>query len=179
MAGRVCAGCLIAVNVLTVGHFYTYMQNERNMRTDLSIPTEKLVFDDLYLPRGMENNAFDDDNLLYDGGITIKRFEKQKGVITIECMSGVDTEQAITLPLVYYPYYKAAGDAGALTVSEDAGGNHRVAVAVPAGYEGTIRVKFAVPLLWRICEAVSGISILAAPAYAVMRKKKKDRKKIV
>jgi hypothetical protein len=45
-------------------------------------------------------------------------------------------------------------------VAFEAGSEARIKLAIPAGYEGRIRIYYKEPISWRICEVISLVSLL-------------------
>ena len=43
---------------------------------------------------------------------------------------------------------------------EKSGENNQICVILPAGYEGSLQVRFEEPVSWRLAEAVSGICVM-------------------
>ena len=52
---------------------------------------------------------------------------------------------------------------------------NRLTVPLPAGVQGTLRVRFVNWPLWRVCDAVSLLTLMAAVAAWVMRRRKRMR----
>lgn len=90
------------------------------------------------------------------------------GVLT--CANPTDADAAIDLPLLAYRHYTAAAQDGtALPLT--ANDAHCLRVTIPAGYTGTVTVRFAEPLLWRLAElATLGTATLLA-ALALRRRR--------
>lgn len=65
----------------------------------------------------------------------------------------------VEVPLVYYTGYSAQDDKGQqLDISR--GTNGKIKIGIPKNYTGSIHVVFREPIVWRICEIISLISIL-------------------
>ena len=62
--------------------------------------------------------------------------------------------QTLVLPLTYYAQYCATAESGISFPVKDSGGG-RVAVEVPAGYSGTVKISCPVSLSDDLCIAVS------------------------
>ena len=72
----------------------------------------------------------------------------------------------VLFPLWAYRGYRAKGTSGAL--DEYMAPDHRVAVRIPAGYSGEVKVFFREPWYWRLCEVTSLCTLL----YIVLRRKR-------
>ena len=87
------------------------------------------------------------------------------------CSAAVRTEREalVTVPLLYYPYYRAsAADGTSLAVS--CAENGQVQVLLPAGFDGEFLVRYAPPWYWYGAAAVS----LAAAAAIILQKIRKS-----
>ena len=62
--------------------------------------------------------------------------------------------QTLILPLTYYAQYCATAENGTSFSVKDSG-DGRVAVEVPAGYSGTVKISCPVPLSEDLCIAIS------------------------
>ena len=74
---------------------------------------------------------------------------------------------AVTVPLLYYPYYTACDDAGNPLAVDSDPDTWQVRVAVPSGYSGGVTVSFCPPWFWHAAEACSALFLLALAGYAV------------
>jgi len=66
----------------------------------------------------------------------------------------------IDIPLFNYVGYDAYDNAGNRIDIMD-GDNHKIQLCVPAGFNGSIRINYKEPILWRIAELASLITLLA------------------
>lgn len=62
------------------------------------------------------------------------------------------------------------GTGAQLTVTRDPDGK-MIRVEIPAGYTGTVRVRFAEPWFWRAAEAVSLLTLAGVAVYCLRRPK--------
>lgn len=68
-------------------------------------------------------------------------------------------EGNVTIPLIQYPHYHAKTDAGA-ELSVTASGDGLIQVALPEGYSGAINVTFIPPIMWRVAETISLLTLI-------------------
>lgn len=122
-----------------------------------------------YLPAGTEKTDF--------GGV--RTFETEGAELTESSLNGLQAAftcqsedgGAVIVPILYYPYYQAVDGTGAqLTVTRDPDGK-MIRVEIPAGYTGTVRVRFAEPWFWRAAEAVSLLTLAGVAVYCLRRPK--------
>ncbi len=179
--GRACAAVLILCNVLTVGAFYTGCMNEKKEETYVCQSPADMDMDTLYLFRGTEKAEMT-SSVLCDEGIAIEDYRFHKGLTAFQCSNMGDGDGTVTLPLHYYPNYGFDGGNGADGgVSIEKGENNRVMLVIPPGFTGSIRLKFVVPVLWRVCEVLSllgwvGLAFLAIRKRVWGRKPKPEAK---
>lgn len=69
-------------------------------------------------------------------------------------------KKEILFPVLYYSGYRATDVSGYEKLEVVAGDNGRVALTVPANYVGTVLLGYYEPLLWRITEIISVITLL-------------------
>lgn len=82
-----------------------------------------------------------------------------------EIICHTDQESMVKLPMFYYPDYKC-WDLDTKTAFQTVkGDNNELWIELPANYEGTIKVKFVEPKLWRIAEI---FSLLAVGGYCIL-----------
>lgn len=70
-----------------------------------------------------------------------------------------DKEGSVTLPVFNYKGYCAVDENGR-TIEITDGENAQIKLLIPSGYKGKVTVDFKPPVLWRISELVSLISVL-------------------
>ncbi len=107
--------------------------------------------------------------------VTVSDYQYEGGVTTFRCSNTADTEMAVEIPLMNYDNYHAR-DLG--TGSEFGimnGTDNRVSIAVPAHFEGSIRVAYEFPLSWKLAYAVSAVSVLLTAAVIVLDSRKRKR----
>lgn len=107
-------------------------------------------------------------------GLTIVKEERQGGTHIVTCRNDGNAETDLDVPFLPYRGYRCydSGTGQELEVRFDVPG--KVRVRVPAGYDGTLRVRFEEPWYWRVCEAVSLISVAGWGLW----KLRKDRKRL-
>ena len=109
--------------------------------------------------------------LLVEGDAQVTAYEKEG--TRISCAVSAQSDAVLTLPLFGFAGYEATLDGEPLAVG--LGENNRLTVRLPAGAQGTLRVRFVNWTLWRVCDAVSLLTLLAAGAAWVMRRRKRMR----
>lgn len=122
-----------------------------------------------YLPAGTEKNDFGGPRTIETEGVEMTDSALSGLTATVTCQS--TDGGTVTVPLLYYPYYRADDGAGnALAVARDPD-SKMVQVTVPAGYAGTIRVFYSEPWFWRASEAVSLLTLAGLVGLGLYRRK--------
>ena len=120
-----------------------------------------------YLPAGTDLEIFSNIQAVAENPAVTADWQGS-GLLT--CTNPTDTETTIALPLLAYRHYTVqAADGTVLPLS--ANGAHCLCVTVPAGYNGTVTVRFAEPLLWRLAELVTLATVLALALWRPLRRR--------
>lgn len=75
----------------------------------------------------------------------------------------------VILPIYNYLGYKAYLNGEQTLIMEDT--NHRIELAIPPNFGGTLEIKYDEPSAWRVAELISLLSLIAIIIYAVGYKK--------
>lgn len=131
-----------------------------------------------YLPFGTDAEQLVYKAPVAEENVTVEGWEKKALRVDVGCFNSSDREGFLELPLLYYKGYQAQDvDTGEpLTVYP--GNNNLVSVSVPAGFQGTVSVRFVSPWYWRAAELLSVLTFVVL-FLAVMRGKKIERKREV
>lgn len=105
------------------------------------------------------------------GDLHLVSYEKREGVayVSVENDGG---EAAISLPIYNYGNYYAADESGA-PFAITSGENMRIVLTIPAGYTGTIHVRYHAPGYWRAFEALSAVSLLGVIGCGAFARRKR------
>lgn len=155
------AALLLGLTLTCAGSFYTAYSRTQDRYTRISTDTATayplLTMGYDYLPAGTDLEIFSNIQAVAENPAVSADWQGS-GLLT--CTNPTDTETTIALPLLAYRHYTAqAADGTVLPLS--ANGAHCLCVTVPAGYNGTVTVRFAEPLLWRLAELVTLATVLA------------------
>lgn len=85
-------------------------------------------------------------------------------------VSDCESDAFIEFPRFHYPYYQVQDARGQSFPLQD-GENRLIRVNLPEGFSGTLTLTFVEPLLWRVSECISLVSILAGCLYCIMKRK--------
>ena len=113
-----------------------------------------------YIPQGVDENICQlSSGEIYDITGVISGYRRVEDRYCLECKNSGE-ETYFELPLLYYMNYEAYDTEQNLHLSCSAGENGRVRVDVPAGYAGTVDVRFRSPWYWRGAEVISLVTMI-------------------
>lgn len=130
-----------------------------------------------YLPVATQTTALTGE-LEYAGDLVIDQIERDGLSFEINVENKGSEEGEILFPILYYGGYQANDCSSYEQLEMISGDNGRVAVKIPSGYRGKFQVGFHEPMLWRIAEGISLITLLSMAVYMqkpVMIKRIKEK----
>lgn len=96
----------------------------------------------------------------------------EAGTYRVDCANEGEDSSYLVLPVYDYDNFHAYDAEQMNEMTMTTGENGRVSVELPAGYSGTLLLKYEVPVSWRVCEAVSFLT-LPVLVLLVRREKRK------
>ena len=75
----------------------------------------------------------------------------------------------VEIPILYYPGYQAYDESGT-QYQLYAGQNSRISFDIPAGFDGTISIRFEDPLTWKIAAIGSAAAWVCVCIYLTRKK---------
>ncbi|MDE6056038.1 MAG: hypothetical protein K2G55_20310, partial [Lachnospiraceae bacterium] len=115
------------------------------------------------------------DMILEDDTVQAADYVSQGGRISFTCRNDSNAPKRVEIPLFCYDHYQAYDLQSGEQFSITAGQNNRIAIEVPGNYDGTIGVRYVIPVLWKIAYV---ISVLTAIGIAGIVCLPKDRRLI-
>lgn len=177
-AARTAAAVLVAAALLYTGSFYcgyAYSQGTMTLigvETMTAFPYETMGYD--YLPAGTELATFDTVQVTVPGPEVTAQWQPGR---TVVCSNPTDAPAEIGLPLLAYRHYTAVDTVTGQVLPLAQDDRHCLALTLPAGYTGTVQVRYAPPLAWRLAEAVTlltwaGLAFFAVRAFRAHRRRR-------
>ncbi len=113
-----------------------------------------------YLPSGTAEDYDTNYNEPYSETAVINSWSREKGRINLDVTNGTDDIAEVSVPFIYYRGYRAvdAATKGAIEVVKDDTGFAQLRLG--AGYSGSVEVFYKEPVLWRMCEIISLLTII-------------------
>ena len=169
-----CTSQQLALTLLPAGYLlYSAGQNPALVRNYSLASVDTLagqVGGGEYLPAALSaENAWVPPAVVPEDGLAAEVVQSGELRLTLALANTAGAGRGVTLPLFFYPGYTARDAAGAALSLANAGGYLRL--VVPAGYSGTVTVRFAGFWFWRLADLFS----LAAVAFAVWQGQKNRR----
>ncbi len=114
-----------------------------------------------FMLNDVDGNQTRDISVLSEEGISISDYQKTGCNIEMDLENTLSQDQNMLLPLFSYKGFvvkdRASGTKLSTFADEE---SKRLGVVVPAGYEGTLRIRFREPWLWRVAEVGTLAAIL-------------------
>lgn len=154
-------GVMIAITIMTISLFYTEFGNTTDTLTVYSIP-DKGGYAGFceYLPKDTRDGDYNIRSIDTDYSVVqISDYIYENGVTNFQCSNISDKVQSVIVPLVKYNNYHAY-DINNKELELTLGDNNRLGVVVPANYNGSIRIEYIIPKLWKISYMVSIITFI-------------------
>ena len=172
--GHKAAGIIFLMTLMNVGLFY--MQYADSVEGDEVFQNPER-FDYLYLLDDFTWESMADRTIITDEKfVTVDDYNYEDGITTFSVKNSSDTEKTVELPLWNYDNYHAYD----LTVGEEFKivhcDNARLGVVISPGYEGSVEVRYVMPVLWKISYVLSAITAVGIIFGIVFDERRKKRR---
>lgn len=129
-----------------------------------------------YLLQGTDETLISEGDLPYvsKGEAELNNYSSVNGVKKVECENNSEQSVEVTMPIFNYDNYRAYDETSKDTFKICNGQNNTIAVEIPAGYSGTIVVKYQEPIGWRISEIISLIAVVGFICLNIRMKKQSN-----
>lgn len=163
------AAVLLGITVLTVGYYTTSLLETNDVLyvPDVeSISTFELVSGE-YVPEAVawSENMMPEGKLWHSEQVEVYETDKKGTNYVLTCRNLSEGIESVELPMIYYRGYVAKDQETEGAIALEAGENGRVRLLLAGNYEGTVRVRFQEPLLWRVAEVITLLSVIGVLAY--------------
>ncbi len=125
-----------------------------------------------YLPYDLSDELtpaqFNDTNFYFDEGVQAESYYRGQLSVSFTATNTNDTQSTVVVPLFAYPGYELTDTAGSAQLSRQDG---YLIVLLPAGYSGTVTVRFVGFWFWRAADLIS-LAGIAATLFVGLRKRR-------
>ncbi|MCD8325374.1 MAG: hypothetical protein LUC90_01455 [Lachnospiraceae bacterium] len=124
----------------------------------------------LLYPTDISSLVYSD--LYYDetkGSVRDYHYENNRWLLWADNSS--QEELTVDIPVFHYDNYAAYDTETGERIEIATGENQRIRLTIPAGYSGTIAVKYQIPLLWKLAAAVSVVTDIFLAIFLLSGKK--------
>ena len=161
---------MLGMTVISAGYFYESLSCAKTpvYVADIESFGTFQLGNEEYLPANLDTKQenFPEGKLWPGDSVEIAVREKSGTHYILNCTNLSDQEQTVELPMTYYRGYEARDKQTGGQILVDSGENCRVRLTLAGNYSGTIQVEYREPVLWRIAEMISLISIIGIAFYA-------------
>lgn len=134
---------------------------------------EKTVANGEYVIDGTFDAKIGSRKANYDAGfVLVENYKYEDGITTFDCQNMADVEMPVEIPLMNYDNYHAYDVESGAEIGIMNGTYNKVSIAVPAYFDGQIKVVYRFPLIWKIAYAISAASVIAIAALCIMDRRK-------
>ncbi len=168
---------IAAVLVINTGQIYSDQLRSSEMGSFANNVYEYFneIGEGEYLLNGSDLSEAYYSELKYDRAalaVSDYQYEENSWRISVENTAGEDA--VVDIPVFNYDNYVAYDTETGETITITSGSNNRIELNIPAGYSGTIAVKYQIPLLWKMAVAVSVATDAVLIMYAVLSRRKRE-----
>lgn len=124
-----------------------------------------MVYPEYQYP-GTDVNDTRSRDVIIEGGVEMAAYEKDGTRVRAQVKA--EESGALTLPMFGFDGYEAT--LGGEEIAWTRGENNRLRVALPAGAEGELEIRYTGRGIWRIADAASFLSVAAFAVYCLMKR---------
>lgn len=174
---RGCILCMISLTVLTTGFFYADLSFEASgaaLYSINNIDDFALGVTNDYQLLGSDVNACHSRNVSTTSDqLIVEDYEYKNGITRLDLTNTASEGfEKVIIPLFNYPGYKAYDSLTGEQYYIESGQNKKMMINIPAGYEGSIIVRYVEKIIWRVAELVSLIALVGFVVWGISAKRK-------
>lgn len=150
----------LGLSILTTGSLSTKAANdleETQMFSPGAIETLHVMSGE-YVLFGTDMDALKSRELFEGEGVTAENYTREGLHSQVWCENTSEEDSYLDLPVAAYSNYHAWLEDGQET-AVSTGENNRIRIIIPAGYSGMVELNYQEPVLWRVCEGISLVTL--------------------
>lgn len=160
---------LVIAAGLTAGYYISSLTEANNVIyvADVeSIGTFEIMGGE-YIPDGVSWSAekMVQGKVWHGEELVVTRKMKRGSNFELECENLSDEVQTVDLPMTYYRGFIAKDRDSGERIALKTGENGRIRLMIPEQYQGVVSVQFQEPVLWRIANVITLLSVIAIGYY--------------
>ncbi len=164
-------GVVLISAVQSMGYIYqTIYGGSYELHYDSNSLYSNYLMGNEYLYEGAESWLTEIDRIAGGEGISIINSTKETNSMVVKCKTTAG-DAYLEVPIFYYPGYVAV-DENNNSYTVERGNNSRIRVTLPNGFEGKITVNFKEPLLWRVGEIISLLTMMGMVMFYFINRRK-------
>lgn len=169
---------LVFLNIVSISYYYYDFSYNSDSFEILSEESRNIIHigNKEYLLTGTDVQQLYRRKIDTDENIHVAELEKENGQYVFEVKNDSDCVKNITVPVLHYDNYRAYDSNTNARLEISTGENNCIAVEIPPGYEGKVMVQYHPRIIWRICEVISLLTVMALIGYFVLLQKKQCAK---
>ena len=172
--GKLVAVLMAAGLVLNMGSFYTGYTDGAEEYTYYHLgrsDTLHVMGAEYYLDGTELHHPLVDEIEHVRGSVEVLSYTEENGVRHLTCRNSGGESAVLDLPFFAYDHFHAydAATGTELELNCRIANANRTTVVIPAGFDGTVEIRYEPPVLWRVAEIVSLLSVLALVGLGVKR----------
>ena len=151
--------CSAVIYILTFFGSYISIADEGTCYSALDAGTSCIMGQEYLLSDTDTDLLLDTDVILNSTSLTSSQISRQGGRISLSCANHSDHDSSIDLPILAYENYTAYAESTSLDLPVTSGADNRLRITIPSGFDDTVIIKYEEPVLWRIAELISLLSL--------------------
>lgn len=151
---------IVTLSVISASYFMTEKGTSDEFTFIVDEFEEGGIMGAEYLPSGTAEDYDTNYNEPYSETAVINGWRRENGRIYLDVTNGTADIAEVSVPFIYYRGYRAidAATRGVIEAVKD--DNGFVKLRLGAGYSGRVEVFYKEPVLWRMCEIISLLTII-------------------
>lgn len=151
---------IVMICVMSASFYFTNRATADDYTIILDDFNEGGIMGAEYLPSGIAEDYETGHNVPYSDSEIVGSWKREDGKVYVDVTNNTPDISQVNVPFIYYRGYRAKDVTSGLTMPVIKNDSGFVAVNVDSGYSGEICVFYKEPVLWRICELISLLTVI-------------------
>lgn len=102
-------------------------------------------------------------------------FSCNGGVSTINCSNYGSQQEYVEIPVFNYPHYHAFVTETGEELKLQTGTNNCIRIIIPVEFDGTIQIKYVIPIWWYIASGISMLTCIGMFSWYLYKKRQESK----